>query len=46
MQQVLRVLQMGFRAAVWKSTPNPPVVGFAAVVGWAALAMVIDAMQQ
>src|SRR5678815_4034445 len=46
MQQIWRILDMGFRAAVWKSTPNPPGVGLAAVVGWAALAMAIDALQQ
>ena len=46
MQQIWRILDMGFRAAVWKSTPNPPVVGLAAVAGWAALAMVIHALQQ
>jgi Peptidase C13 family len=46
MQQIWRILDMGFRAAVWKSMPNPPVVGLAAVAGWAALAMVIDALQQ
>lgn len=46
MHNIFAIQQMGMRAAVWKPTPNPPVVGLAAVVAWAALAMLIDAMVQ
>lgn len=41
-----RVLKMGFRAATWRTTPNPPVVGFGGLIVWCIVSLFVGLVHQ
>ncbi len=40
--RIRQLVAMALRAAIWRRTPEPPVLGLGAVLGWALLAIAVE----